>query len=214
MGWWWNLTVEWPAALGDWLWNILVAPPAATLKGLTFRRIFTVLALTILVVMFAQMAPIDLAVLFAGDALTYFEALGILWLFAAKGQARELARLMKRMAKTALRRLTQTVGGMTFHRSEPRRRDRRTARRIGRFGRSRNAKGEPGMPVRRRVVSGRRLRPRYLGTSSGGVCAFSPRRTNSVHASSAVSTKLNRPRSAAAIVPSSTIASKLITRCQ
>ena len=207
MGWWWNLTVEWPGALGDWLWKYLVAMPLATLKELTLRRVLTVLALTILVAIFAQAAiPGDIALLLAGDTMAYYEAAAIVWLLATRGHARDIARMMMNLAKTVMRTVARTAVRGVVGRGEARRRVPSRARRVRRFGSSRRNKEEPGS----RQAHDRR----YFGTSSSGVCALSPRRSNSVQASSAVSTKLNSARSVSSITPSSTRASKSMTRRQ
>ncbi len=201
MGWWWNLTVEWPGALGDWLWKYLVAMPLATLKELTLRRILTVLALTILVAVFAQAAiPGDIALLLAGDTMAYYEAAAVIWLLATRGHIRDIARMMMRVARKAVRAAVRIDAHGIVRRGEPRARS--SLRRARRFGGARRKKGETGS------------RRRYLGASSSGVWAFSPRRTSSLQASSAVSTKLNRFRSARSITPSSTSASKFTMRRQ
>ena len=206
MGWWWKLTVEWPGMIGDWLWKLLVAMPVASLKDMTVRRIFTALALAVLVGIFVQTLPVDFAYLVAGDMLTYLEAIAIVGLLAARGRGRDMIRMLNRMARSAVRRSRKTVD-IAFRRSEPRRRSRSHARRIRRFGRSRKTDDAPGL-VRPRLY------PVGFGRSSGGVCAFSPWRSSSAQASSAVSAKLNRDRSAASTMPSSTSASKFTMRRQ
>ena len=204
MGWWWKLTVEWPGMLGDWLWKLLVAMPAASLREMTVRRIFTAMALVILVGLFVQTLPVDFAYLVAGDMLTYLEAIGIVWLLAARGRGRDMIRMFREMARRAVRRSRKAVP-IAFRRVEPRRRSRSNTRRVRRFGRSRN--GEEG-PGRRWHYAG------GLGLSSAGVCAFSPWRSSSTQASSAVSAKLNRVRSAPSTMPFSTNASKFTMRRQ
>ena len=215
MGWWWNLTVEWPGMLGDWLWKLLVQMPLATLKELTLRRILTVLALTILVAMFAQAAiPGDIALLLAGDTMAYYEAAIVLWLLATKGHAREIARMMMNLARVAVRFVAGFVSPGAVRRGELRGRARGHMRRVRRLGRSRNEKEEPGARIPAAAYRRPRRGGRYFGPSASGVWAFSPRLSSSAHASSAVLTKLNSARSAWSITPLSTSASKLTMRRQ
>jgi len=209
MGWWWKLTVEWPGALGDWLWKLLVTMPAASLKEMTVRRVFTALALAVVMGVLVQTLPADLAFLLAADMLTYLEAIAIVWLLAARGRGRDMVRMLSQMAKSAVRR-SRKAARVAFRRSEPRHRTPSRSRRLRRFGRSRNNDDKPGF-LRTRRLRGYSVR---LGRSSAGVCAFSPRRSNSAQASSAVSAKLNRVRSAASITPFSTSASKFTMRRQ
>jgi hypothetical protein len=209
MGWWWKLTVEWPGMIGDWLWKLLVVMPVASLRDMTVRRIFTALALAVLVGIFVQTLPVDFAYLVAGDMLTYLEAIAIVGLLATRGRGRDMIRMLSQMARRVVRRSRKTVD-IAFRRSEPRRRARSHTRRVRRFGRSRNTDDAPGL-VR---IRGPRSYPVSFGLSSGGVCAFRPWRSSSAHASSAVSAKLNRDRSAASTMSSSTRASKFTSRRQ
>jgi hypothetical protein len=209
MGWWWKLTVEWPGMIGDWLWKLLVAMPVASLRDMTVRRIFTALALAVLVGIFVQTLPVDFAYLVAGDMLTYLEAIAIVGLLVARGRGRDMIRMLGQMARGAVRRSRKTID-IAFRRTEPRRRGRSHACRIRRFGRSKNTDDAPGL-----ARTGRsRSYPVGFGRSSGGVCALRPWRSSSAHASSAVSAKLNRARSVASTVPCSTSASKFTMRCQ
>ncbi len=215
MGCWWNLTVEWPAMLGDWLWKFLVQMPLATLKELTLRRILTVLALSILVAIFAQAAiPGDIALMLAGDTMAYYEAAAIIWLLATRGHAREIAWMMMNLARVAVRFVVGEVTRCTVWRGQSRGRAPGHMRRVRRLGRSGNAKEEPGALNLAGLHRMPRRAGRYFGASASGVWAFSPRLSNSAHASSAVLTKLNSARSAWSITPSSTSASKLMMRRQ
>lgn len=184
MGWWWNLTVEWPGAIGDWLYKTLIAMPMETLKDMTVKRIVMALAFIVLVGMFVQFAPIEFAYLFAGDALTYYEAAAILWLLGVHGTWRDVARIFLQIAKRAFRATIRVAGIAAFRRSRLRPRARSGARRLRRFRRTRGSKDHPWR------------RPYLPGASSGGVWAFNSRRISSVQASSAVSAKLKRLRSA------------------
>jgi hypothetical protein len=162
MGWWWKLSVEWPCAVGDWLWKFLVAMPVASLREVTVRKIFTALALAVLVAMFVQTAPADLAYLLAGDMLTYLEAIAIVWLLAARGRGRDLVRMFGHMARSAVRRARKALA-VAFRRGEPRRRSPSRARRLRRLDRRRNTEDGPGLVRARRLGAHRRLIPSRRG---------------------------------------------------
>jgi hypothetical protein len=147
MGWWWKLTVEWPGALGDWLWKYLVTMPVASLKEMTLRRIFTILAMAVLVTMFAQIAAGDLAYLLAGDMLTYLEAATIVWLLGVRGRGLDTIRALGRVVKGTLVRLRKTVPAPK--RAAVRRCVRSQARRVRRSGGARRGKDRPGVRVSR-----------------------------------------------------------------
>jgi len=107
--WWWNITVEWPAAFGDWLWLMLVEMPADFLNRLTFRQIIRFLVLVILAISCAHTLPLDLAFLYAGDALVYFEVFTAVSLLAARGRARAIVYVVRRMIEDALRGLVELI---------------------------------------------------------------------------------------------------------
>src|ERR1700704_7159159 len=71
--WWQKWSYEIPLAFGDALWEVLVVQFADFLSRLTVRRVLELIAIAILVMAFAQTAPIELAFLFAGDTLMYLE---------------------------------------------------------------------------------------------------------------------------------------------
>ena len=113
---WWKLTVDWPCALGDWLWAYLAAPLLASLERLTFKRVIYLAALTLTVMALAQFVTIDLAFLWAGDTLLYFEIASAVMLYAARGHARQILRVAGHRirakaqdALTVLRRWGRTV---------------------------------------------------------------------------------------------------------
>jgi hypothetical protein len=92
------------------LWQVLVMQFAAFLDRLTIRKVVEFVAIAILVMAFIQTLPFDLAVLFAGDILTYLEfvvalrlAAGVMHVRAIWNQVTRFARLMLRALGTAVR---------------------------------------------------------------------------------------------------------------
>ena len=82
--WWRKWSYEIPLAFGDALWEVLVVQFADFLSRLTIRRVLEFVAIAILVMAFIQTAPIDLALLFAGDTLTYLEFVVMIRLVAGR----------------------------------------------------------------------------------------------------------------------------------
>ena len=72
--WWRKWSYEIPLAFGDALWEVLVVQFADFLSRLTVRRVVEFIAIALLVMAFAQTAPIDLAFLFAGLATAFMFA--------------------------------------------------------------------------------------------------------------------------------------------
>jgi hypothetical protein len=107
------------------LWEVLVMQFAAFLDRLTIRKVVEFVAIALLVMAFAQTLPLDLAILFAGDILTYLEfviairlAAGVMHVRATWNQVTRFTRLLL-CALTAAARLP----ALTFTRL----RERRTA---------------------------------------------------------------------------------------
>ena len=100
---WQNWSYEIPLAIGDALWEVLVVQFADFLSRLTVRRVLEFVAIAILVLAFAQTAPIDLAFLFAGDALMYLEFVVMIRLVAGRDHVRAMLRLVARLARLAIR---------------------------------------------------------------------------------------------------------------
>ena len=73
------------------------------LSRLTIRRVLEFVAIVILVIAFAQTAPIDLAFLFAGDTLTYLEFVVMIRLVAGREHLQAMLRLAARLARLAMR---------------------------------------------------------------------------------------------------------------
>ncbi len=106
---WWKLTVECPAALGDWLWKVLIKWPAESLKRVTFRGVLvSVLVLLIAYLLIQAAIPIEMAFFAAGDTLVYMEALTIVALIASRGHFRQMQIILERRAKEAWNLLART----------------------------------------------------------------------------------------------------------
>ena len=100
--WWRKWSYEIPLAFGDALWEVLVVQFADFLSRLTVRRVLEFVAIAILVMAFAQTAPIDLAFLFAGDTLMYLEFVVMIRLVAGRDHVRAMLRLVARLARLAI----------------------------------------------------------------------------------------------------------------
>ena len=114
--WWRKWSYEIPLAFGDALWEVLVVQFADFLSRLTIRRVLEFIAIAILVMAFAQTAPIDLAFLFAGDTLMYLEFVVMVRLIAGKEHFQQMLRLAARLARFAMRvsrtAVSQPVSGI------------------------------------------------------------------------------------------------------
>jgi hypothetical protein len=107
---WQKWSYEIPLATGDALWEVLVVQFAAFLDRLTIRKVVEFVAIAILVMAFIQTLPFDLAILFAGDILTYLEfmvalrlAAGVMHVRAMWNQVTRFARLVLRTTNAAVR---------------------------------------------------------------------------------------------------------------
>ena len=107
--WWRKWSYEIPLALGDALWEVLVVQFADFLGRLTIRRVLEFIAIAILVMAFAQTAPIELAFLFAGDTLMYLEFAIMLRLVAGKEHILQRWRIAARLARFAMRVLRTAI---------------------------------------------------------------------------------------------------------
>jgi hypothetical protein len=100
--WWRKWSYEIPLAFGDALWEVLVVQFADFLSRLTIRRVLEFVAIVILVMAFAQTAPIELAFLFAGDTLMYLEFVVMIRLMAGREHFQAMLRLAARLARLAI----------------------------------------------------------------------------------------------------------------
>jgi hypothetical protein len=107
--WWRKWSYEIPLAVGDALWEVLVVRFADFLDRLTIRRVLEFFAIAILVMAFAQTAPIDLAFLFAGDVLMYLEFAVIVRLAAGREHFNAALRLAARLARFAMRAASAAI---------------------------------------------------------------------------------------------------------
>jgi hypothetical protein len=82
---------------------VLVVQFADFLSRLTVRRVLEFVAVALLVMAFAQTLPIDLALLFAGDTVTYLELLLIIRLATGKEHLLHLAIRSARFATFVVR---------------------------------------------------------------------------------------------------------------
>ena len=101
--WWRKWSYEIPLAFGDALWEVLVVQFADFLSRLTIRRVLEFFAIAILVMAFAQTAPIELAFLFAGDTLMYLEFVVMVRLMAGREHIQAMLRLAARLARVTMR---------------------------------------------------------------------------------------------------------------
>src|SRR3982074_3768962 len=93
---------EIPLAFSDALWEVLVVQFADFLSRLTIRRVLEFIAIAILVMAFAQAAPIELAFLFAGDTLMYLEFVVMVRLMAGQQHLAQMLQLAARLARFAI----------------------------------------------------------------------------------------------------------------
>src|SRR6266849_9226833 len=100
---WRKWSYEIPLAIGAALWAVLVVQFADFLSRLTIRRVLEFIAIAILVMAFAQTAPIELAFLFAGDTLMYLEFVVMVRLAAGREHFYAMLRLAAHLARFAMR---------------------------------------------------------------------------------------------------------------
>src|ERR1700709_543172 len=96
--WWRRWSYEIPLATGDALWEVLVVQFADFLDRLTVRRVVGFFIIAMFAMAFAQTFPIDLAILFAGDALMYLEFVVMIRLMAGRDHVLAMLRLAARLA--------------------------------------------------------------------------------------------------------------------
>jgi hypothetical protein len=101
--WWRKWSYEIPLTIGDALWEVLVVRFADFLNRLTVRRVVEFFIIAMFAMAFAQTLPIDLAILFAGDALMYLEFIVMIRLVAGREHFWAMLRLAARLARFALR---------------------------------------------------------------------------------------------------------------
>lgn len=107
--WWRKWSYEIPLVFGDALWEVLVVQFADFLSRLTIRRVLEFIAIAVLVMAFAQTAPIELAFLFAGDTLMYLEFVIILRLVAGREHILHMLHIAAQLARFAMRVLRTAI---------------------------------------------------------------------------------------------------------
>jgi hypothetical protein len=107
--WWRKWSYEIPLVLGDALWEVLVVQFADFLSRLTLRRVLEFFAIVILALAFAQTFPIDLAFLFAGDALMYLEILVVIRLAAGREHLVQALRIAAQLVRFTMRVLRAAI---------------------------------------------------------------------------------------------------------
>ncbi|MBI5264627.1 MAG: hypothetical protein HY852_22765 [Bradyrhizobium sp.] len=138
--WWRKWSYDIPLAISDALWEVMVVQFAAFLERLTIRKVLEFIAIAILVMAFAQTFPIDLAILFAGDALSYLEIVVAIRLAAGREAFRDIVRVAVRLASFAFQ---MAQGGIEqSHMRLKRWRAQRSATRAARPRRSRPKRTE------------------------------------------------------------------------
>jgi hypothetical protein len=150
--WWRKWSYEIPLAIGDALREVLVVRFADFLSRLTIRRVLEFLVIAMFAMAFAQTLPIDLAILFAGDALMYLEFIVVIRLVAGREHFWATLRLAARLARLALRvsRVTIDYSISRINRLRERRKTARPAKPRKIRNRSDHA---PGFGVMRGVLT-------------------------------------------------------------
>jgi hypothetical protein len=129
--WWQKWSYEIPLAFGDALWDVLVVQFADFLNRLTVRRVLEFIAIALLVMAFAQTAPIDLAFLLAGDTLMYLEFVVIVRMAAGRAHFWQMLHLAARLARFVIgvARTATDRSMMRINKLRERRRPARPAKR-------------------------------------------------------------------------------------
>ena len=84
------------------------------LSRLTIRRVLEFVAIALLVMAFAQTAPIDLAFLFAGDTLMYLEFVVIVRLAAGREHLQHALRIAAQLARSAMLAVSAAISQPVF----------------------------------------------------------------------------------------------------
>jgi hypothetical protein len=103
---WWKLTVDWPCALHRWCWAYLAMPLLAQLERMTFKRVIYLAALTLVIIALVQVVTVDVAFMWAGDTVFYFEVASAVMFFAFRVHARQMVRVIGHKMRATARRLT------------------------------------------------------------------------------------------------------------
>ena len=133
------MIIDWLGALGDWLWANLVLALAAFLDRLTFRRVILFAGLVVLAIAFAQVFSADLAIIFAGDMMLYFDVATAVMLIVA----RERLQHMLPVVAGSMRKILQNLSNVPRRLRSRQRRIAHATRRKGGTDGSRQSDDEP-----------------------------------------------------------------------
>lgn len=137
-----KISIDWPCALGDWLWGMLVVSPAHFLDRLTLKRVAMIAGLLVLVYGFGQVFALEIAVVFAADAMVYFDVLTAVMLISAKRRIRDVVSLQVHRIKELRQRLKCYIRRTLGHLGRRRRRAKSALAKL--FDRSGGSDSEPG----------------------------------------------------------------------
>jgi hypothetical protein len=98
-----KMIIDWLGAVGDWFRTNLVAATTMFFDRLTFRRVVLFVGLMVLAAAFAQVFTADVAIVFAGDMMLYFEVATAVMLIVA----RERLQMMLPVVAAAIRKVLQ-----------------------------------------------------------------------------------------------------------
>jgi len=107
--WWHKWSYEIPLAIGDGLWEVCVVQFADFLSRLTLRQVLEFIVLAVLVTALVQTLPIDLALLVAGDVVTYLELTALVWLIAGRDNVLAAARFARELGAALVRTVSRRV---------------------------------------------------------------------------------------------------------
>jgi len=133
------MIIDWLCALGDWLWANLVVALAAFLNRLTFRRIVLFAGLLVLAIGFAQLFTADIAIMFAGDMMLYFDIASAVMFIVARNHLRQILPVVADAIRKNLQNLSNVLRRLG---SRQRRNANATRRKLGTGG-SKQSDDEP-----------------------------------------------------------------------
>ncbi len=110
---WWNLTVDWPCALVDWLWAYVAVPLLAHLERLTFRLamriVLQIFLFAALLMYFEQIVSLDLTFLFYIDVTAYLEIATAVFVLVAQGHVGRAFGAVARSVRLALQNWSRSL---------------------------------------------------------------------------------------------------------
>ena len=133
------MIIDWLGALGDWLWANLVVALAAFLDRLTFRRVILFTGLVVLAFAFAWVFTADVAIIFAGDMMLYFDIASAVMLIVA----RERLQHMLPVVADSIRKFPRNLSNVWRRLGSRQRRNANETRRKGSTDGSKQSDNEP-----------------------------------------------------------------------